>query len=427
MYKYLTILVAAASLAFCSCSEEPLNAECDIEVASVHVDDAESIFYHAYDTLQTVSSTADSIGFFVRPGVEINSLPLTLTVTAGAQIYMLDEAGVQTAFVNGQGVDFSGDRVQTFRIVSEDGAWSRDYRICVVHDVDPSFGHKFYTFNFDGNYALNDPSKTINDKQCYFVWTETDSANVVDLFGEESWKCGNPGFKLSKSSAKPMEYPSTPVIGGGPDGSDCVKLETMDTGAFGKMVNMRMAAGSLFTGYFDVANALKDALKATQFGTPFKHKPVKMTVWLKYELGAFYQDKEGNKVEGLIDEPDAYCVVYRNQDAEGNRVLLDGNDVLINKHIVGMGRLPHNYYYEEVDGRQIRRDKEGMSPIHGLTSEWQKVELDIDYTEEIDQEVMAQNGYSIIIGFASSWQGAYFHGAIGNKLFIDNITLECEY
>lgn len=426
MNKYLAASLLLAGFFMASCSEEPLNAECDIEVASVHVDDPESIFYHAFDTLQTVSSVSDSIGFFVRPGVQIASLPLTLTVTPGATIFMND-GGSLVPFVNGSLVDFSGDQMHNFRIVSEDKAWSRDYKIGVVHDVDPSFGHKFYTFTFDGNYALNDPSKTVNDRGCYFVWTETDSLNVADIFGVEPWKCGNPGFKLSKSSAKPMEYPSIPLIGGGPDGSDCVKLETMGTGSFGVMVDMRMAAGSLFTGEFDVANALKDALKATRFGVPFKHKPIKFAVDLRFELGEFFQDKKGNKVEDVIDEPDAYVVVYRNQDEQGNEVMLDGNDVLINKYIVGMARLPHNYYYEEVDGRTIRRDLVGNNPIHGVTSEWQHFEMDIEYTQEIDPEVLANNGYNLIISFSSSWQGAYFRGAIGNKLFIDNITLECEY
>jgi len=426
MNKYLAVLLALAGFVFASCGEEPLNAECDIEVASLHVDDPESIFYHAYDTLQTVSSVSDSIGFFARPNVEVGNLPLTLTVTEGAIIYCTDN-GTAVPFVNGTPVDFSDDQIHTFRIVSQDGAWSRDYKICVIHDVDPSFGHTHYYFTFDDNYALNDPTKTTEDKGCYFIWTETDSANVADIFGLESWKCGNPGFKLSKSSAKPFEYPTVPVVGGGPDGTDCVKLETMDTGAFGRMVNMRIAAGSLFTGFFDVANALKDARKATQFGLPFKHKPIKFSVDLRFELGSYYQDKEGNAVEGVIDEPDAYVVMYRNQDANGNEVMLDGDDVLINENIVAMARLPHHYTFEEVDGRVIRRDLVGNDPIHGLTSEWQRVEMDIEYTEELDTEALANNGYSIIIGFASSWQGAYFTGAVGNKLYIDNIEIECEY
>ena len=411
----LTTLLAAALLGMSSCSEEPLNAECDIESVSLHLDEPGKYFYHDYDTLQTVPSTADSIGFVIRSYENVGALPVTLKITPGAKAYVLGADGAETPFRNGQMLDFSDEQVQRIRVVSEDGNWNRLYRLCVMHDV-PSEGNMTFDFN---DYALDASGK-------YYVWNITDENAVNGLFGggEATWKNGNPGFKLSKSSAKPMEYPSTPVIGGGPDGSDCVKLETMDTGAFGNMVNMRMAAGSMFLGEFDVANALKDALKATRFGLPFKHKPVKFSVWLKYEQSSkFFQDKMGKPMDGIIDEPDAYIVVYRNQDEDGNRVMLDGNDVLTNKHIVGMARLPHHTYLDE---EGIRRDQIGNDPIHGLTNEWQKVEMDIEYTEELDPEVLANNGYSLIIGFACSWQGAYFKGSIGNKLYIDNINVVCE-
>lgn len=429
MKKLLLFPMLAATMTLFSCiGEEPLNAECDIERASVRVDNPEELFYNDYDTVKVISSTADSIGFFVRPRAEVTTLPLYLTVTEGATIYRLEE-GQEVPFRNGSEVDFSEDRAQYFRIYSQDRMWSRDYKVCVVHDVDPTFGHVFYHFTFDGNYNLFDPNKSIDDKGNYFVWTEVDEMLVGDIFGSESWKCGNPGFKLSKSSAKAMDYPTTPCVGEGPDGSDCVKLETKDTGAFGNMVNMRIASGSLFTGFFDVENALKDALKATQFGLPFKHKPSTFRVWMKCQVGDKFQDKKGKKVEGVIDEPDAYVVVYRNRDEQGHQVLLDGNDVLTSRYIVGMARLPHHYYYEEDpnDGRTIRRDQLSDSPIHGVTGEWQQFELPIQYTEELDQEVLANNGYSIIIGFSSSWQGAYFQGAVGTKLWIDNIEIECEY
>ncbi len=399
-----------------SCSEEPLNAECDIESVSLALDEPDRYFYHDYDTLQVIPSTADSIGFIIRSYESVGMVPLTLHVTPGAKVYTLQADGSEVVFHNGQALDFSNEQVHRLKVVSEDGNWNRLYRICILHDV-PSEGNMTFDFN---NYALDSSGK-------YYIWNITDVNAVNGLFGgasDATWKNGNPGFKLSKSSAKPLEYPSIPVEGGGPDGSSCVKLETMDTGAFGNMVNMRMASGSMFIGEFDVANALKDALKATRFGLPFTHKPVKMTAWLKYEASTrAFQDKMGKPMEGIVDEPDAYVVVYRNQDEEGNRVVLDGNDVLTSKYIVGMARLPHHTYVDE-DG--VRRDELGNDPIHGLTSEWQQVELNVEYTQDIDPEILANKGYSLLIGFACSWQGAYFKGSIGNKLYIDNVNVICE-
>lgn len=411
----LTTLLLAGMATLSSCSEEPLNAECDIEAISLHLDNPIKYFYHDYDTLQAVPSTVTDITFTIRSYENVGSLPVTLKVTPGAKVYQCIYNDKENEFHNGQMLDFSDEQVQQLMVVSEDGQWNRLYNICVKHDL-PSEGNMTFDFN---DYELDGSGK-------YYVWNITDQNAVNGLFGgvDATWKNGNPGFKLSKSSAKPLEYPSTPVVGGGPDGSDCVKLETMDTGAFGNMVNMRMAAGSMFLGEFDVANALKDALKATRFGLPFTHKPVKLSVWLKYEASSKpFQDKMGKPVEGIVDEPDAYIVVYRNQDENGNRVMLDGNDVLINKHIVGMARLPHHTYLDE---NGIRCDQLGNDPIHGLTAEWQEVVLDVEYSQELDPEILANKGYSIVIGFACSWQGAYFNGSIGNKLYIDNVKVICE-
>ena len=426
MNRYLVFSLIVAFMMLTSCiGDEPLNAECDIETVSLHIDDAESIFYHAYDTIQVVSSVSDSVGFLARSNARVSSYPVSLCTTQGASVFIAEESGWKP-FVNGSEVDFSNEKIQHFRVVSQDGAWSRQYKVCIVKDKSVVGDELTLTFGFNGNFVLNNPTKTNDDKGFYYIWTETDETNVLELFGGESWRCGNPGFKLSKSSAKPLDYPSVPVVGGGPDGTDCVKLETMDTGAFGRMVNMRIASGSLFNGFFDVANALKDALKATQFGLPFKHKPAKFSVWLRCEIASPFLDKSGSVIDGVTDEPDAYVVVYRNQDEQGNRVMLDGNDVLTSKYIVGMARLPH-HYYEDVDGRTVRRDQLSNEPIHEVTDEWKQFDMDVEYTEELDRDVLANNGYSMIIGFASSWQGAYFKGAVGNKLWIDNITISCEY
>lgn len=388
-------------LASCIAAEQD-NTECDIEAVSLHFDTPSDIFYHDYDTMMTVISSETNIEFVVRSYANVQSVPLTLRVTEGATIFIKSEDGTDVPFQNGSLVDFSDERIQRFHIVSEDKSWSRDYSISVVHEA-PSEGNLFIDFE---DYSLDPSGK-------YYQWV------APDVFTDGMWKNGNPGFKISKSSAKPLEYPSTPVAGGGPDGSACLKLETCDTGPFGKMVNMRLASGSMFNGIFDVGNALTDALKATQFGTPYLHKPIMMRGWFKFEPGSVFQDRMGNPIEGVIDEPDAYVVLYRNEDESGNKIQLDGNDVLSSPYIIGKGRLPHHY---NADGT----DQLTANPIHGLTSEWQEVTIPVVYTTEPDPTILQNKGYSIILGFASSWGGAYFKGAIGSKFCIDNIELFCE-
>jgi hypothetical protein len=50
----------------------------------------------------------------------------------------------------------------------------------------------------------------------------------------------------------------------------------------------------------------------------------------------------------------------------------------------------------------------------------------MEYRSEVDADILANRGYSLVISFASSWQGGEFKGAIGSKLFLDNVQLYCE-
>src|SRR3712207_8170453 len=54
--------------------DEPLNAECDIEAISFHLEQPEEVFYNATDTVQSVSSTVTDITFSVRRKADITSL-----------------------------------------------------------------------------------------------------------------------------------------------------------------------------------------------------------------------------------------------------------------------------------------------------------------------------------------------------------------
>lgn len=432
MKKLLFLPLAFAAFTFVSCSEEPLNMECDIEKAYIHVDNPAELFYDGQqgDTLAyaelngMVPSAVDSIGFTVRTDCNPGQYPLYLTLTPGAKAYILSADGSKAPFNNGSAIDFSNENITRILVVSEDGEWSRTYRFSMTHRV-PTSGDMFFDFN--GNYFLRN-----SNKAQYYVWGVTDQNALNGLFlGDPEWKNGNPGYALSKSSSPADMYPTSPVFGGSPDGSDCIKLETMTTGSLGAMAKIYIAAGSLFNGSFDPKSALKSraaAKSATRFGTPFCHKPVRFSVDMRYEPASDYWDEDKNVHPELIDEPDAYCVIYRNVDDEGNAFILDGNNVVTSKNIVGMARLPHNYTYDaENNGHPMyRHDLPGNTPIHGVGTQWTHIELPIEYYSELDPEILANYGYSMAIGFTCSWQGGDFRGALGSKLYIDNIKVECE-
>lgn len=444
------IVVSAAMFMTACISEEPLAIECDIDTIVVMVDDADKVFSSKSGGVVIKKDTCmldlkdrlqeNEITFTVKHGVEVGAYPTYISASRGATVYLVDpqSANAIMPFKNGQVVDYSTSEETpvVFHVHSQsfdetEKKWERKYTVKFIHEAEEeveieSGSSRFQMkYIFDNNYAFDKSSS-------YYEWTETDP-QLLPLFqtGDAVWRNGNPGYKLSKSSAPAEDYPTIAAKTAGPDGSDCVKLETKSTGSFGAMVGMANAAGSLFNGVFDVTNALKNARLATKFGVPFRYLPVKIEADLRMENMGEISDAEGT----FMDEPDLYCVLYDNC---GGTYMLNGNDVLSSDKIVAIARLEH--YYDEADPK---KDLTTMSPKHGVTSEWQHFELYLDYNpfdrtkekpdtlidekaaERIDMDKLANYGYSIVIGASSSWQGAHFRANIGSVLYLDNIELTC--
>lgn len=444
------IVVSAAMFMTACISEEPLAIECDIETIVVMVDDADKVFSNKSGGVVIKKDTCEldlkdklqenEITFTVKHDVEVGAYPTYISASRGATVYLVDpqSANAIMPFKNGQVVDYSTSEETpvVFHVHSQsfdetEKKWERKYTVKFIHEAEEeveieSGSNRFQMkYIFDNNYAFDKSSS-------YYEWTETDP-QLLPLFqtGDAVWRNGNPGYKLSKSSAPAEDYPTIAAKTAGPDGSDCVKLETKSTGSFGAMVGMANAAGSLFNGVFDVSNALKNARLATKFGVPFRYLPVKIEADLRMENMGEVSDAEGT----FMDEPDLYCVLYDNC---GGTYMLNGNDVLSSDKIVAIARLEH--YYDEANPK---KDLTTMSPKHGVTSEWQHFELYLDYNpfdrtkekpdtlidekaaESIDMDKLANYGYSIVIGASSSWQGAHFRANIGSTLYLDNIELTC--
>ena len=119
------------------------------------------------------------------------------------------------------------------------------------------------------------------------------------------------------------------------------------------------------------------------------------------------QDKNGREIVGERDAPDIYCVVYKNIDANGNRIQLDGSNIFTSPAIVGIGR--------------IKRDEIDFS------NQWVGFNIPIVYVVPVDKSDVKNNLYSTAIVFTSSIRGAEFVGAPGSTLWIDNVKLESEY
>ncbi len=369
MRKLFAIILVSLALTSCF-KDEPLNSECDIQKAVVRLSDYSTLFYNASDTAATINpdyASSDIVFGNVLMNADLRQLAPEFQLTPGATIEP----------ASGTPRDFSQGG-QTYKVTSEDGKWSRTY---MVRFVKPQ---RFTQYDFE-NYFLNDKGK-------YYIWSDMPEGEVPN------WSTANAGFGIARSNAKPEEYPTVPE----PNGLDgaCVRLTTRSTGSWGIMVNKRLAAGNLYLGSFDVSKALTQTLKSTLFGLPFDEKPLRFTGYYKYRPGEQMQDKSGAKIEGT-DTGAIYAVLYKNHDADGNPVVLTGEDI----------------------GSSTQRVAKAEVKEIIVSDEWTSFDVEFDYWEELDMSLLQSMGYSLAIVCSSSKEGDLYQGAIGSTLLVDKLAI----
>ncbi len=402
MKLHYIIWAAAASLSLTSCfKEEPLNAECDIESATVHVTNPSDYFAQLNDSIIVPNGDfrSDEIVFHVKNKADLSQMAPTFKLTPGATIS--PESGSTHDFTNG---------AVLYTTTSEDGANHRVYKVefrrdtiavkdTIIIDKKDSTSYKAYAIEYDFENPTLISEKHGKVFYKYYDWAGNDAEY-------NKWATGNPGYAMSPltTANKYEEYP-TCYLEEGYEGHG-VQLTTRETGPLAHSQNppMPMAAGNLFLGTFNAANAFDDALSATQFGVKFSKQPVKFTGYYKYKPEP-YELNERN----VIDEGSIYAVFYKrefttNEKGEQVEVFLNGRDVQTNPRIVALAKMPT------------------VPP----TDSWTPFDIEFKYTEPIDEQLLENNGYNLTIVFSSSINGAYFLGGIGSTLCIDKIRLICK-
>ena len=378
--RIFVLLSFGAAVGFFSSfiKDEPLNSECDIETAYVHVDNPARMFFNAADTLVDVLYSEDYIRFRVRKGADLTQMAPVFRITEGAT--------VQPS--SGSVHDFSGGRSVAYTVTSQDGNWKRSYY--VLFEEFSNTTTDTLKFDFE-NYRIKSSTER------YYVWTE----NAADTTASAGWDSGNGGFWMVKSKADPDQYP-TAVLDNGYSGKG-VCLTTRDTGSLGLLKNMPLAAGNLFLGRFDVRLALADAMKATQFGIPFDKQPVSIEGYYKYKPGEKFQKRDLSVVPGRVDQGTIYAVLYRNADSEGNPIVLYGDNVQTSPNVVALAKV------------------DDISEA----SDWTRFKVDFVYSSEVDPDLLANYGYSFTLVFSSSVNGGDFEGAVGSTLCVDEVRVVC--
>lgn len=270
---------------------------------------------------------------------------------------------------------------RSFTVTSEDKKVQSTYTIHVMLPVDLPSLFRFEELQSNPNYHI--------------LYIDKENSNLT-------WASGNPGYELTFMAKEPTDYP-TVQVGDGYQGK-AVKLETRSTGSFGAMVKMYIAAGNLFIGTFDLANALKDPRKATNFGLQFYKHPQTLKGRYKYKAGPVYTES-GKPQPGLKDRCDIYAIMY---EADEVSFMLNGENALTSDKLVSVARLNPA---DIVEG-----------------DEWSTFSLPFELRtgKTIDSKKLIAGKYKLAIVLSSSVDGAYFKGAVGSALYVDELELICK-
>lgn len=181
--------------------------------------------------------------------------------------------------------DFTNPVIYT--VTAEDGSTAA-YTVEVIQEgSEPQLENSSFDSWFTTPKGYQEPGRDANS-----IWA-TGNAGTVTL--------GNPNV--------------TPLTINGTD--QAVKLVTLDLGSLAGLIGQRMAAGSLFTGKFqlDIANPLN----STKFGIPFAAKPKKFSVKYAYSPGSPYLSKSGQTLN-KNDSCDIYVLLENREGSEPKRV-----------------------------------------------------------------------------------------------------------
>lgn len=361
-FKIVLGYLLIGSILFSCIKDEALNSEADIEACAL--DD---------DLLKTEPIIGNNtVAMMVKSSANVSNLAPQFVLTPGATIS--PESGTTRDFTS----------PQTYIVTSQDEKWSKTYTVTV------SISPLQTKYNFE-HFELYNNS--------YYIFYEIDAAEKK----QDIWASGNGGFSLVASGKKPEDYPTAPYKNG-LDGY-CAKLETRSTGSLGAIVNMRLAAGNLFIGKFDVLNAIGNALGATQFGLPVDFIPTSFTGYYKYKAGETYQNNAGKPVPDKKDTFDLYAILY---ETDNEVKYLDGRNSLTSPNLIMVAKI---------------KDEDKLE-----TDEWTYFDIPFIMQEgkTLDIEKLNNDKYNLSIVLSSSKDGALFEGAVGSTLLIDKIELKLQ-
>lgn len=380
---WITLLIVTFTLVSCI-KDEAKNKECDILKAWVQSDEYAS--YFSDQNLMhkdNISSIENEITFTVRLGAlqHLSHVPVYFEITSGATIEP----------ANGSAQDFTAGPV-TYTVTSEDGAWTRQYKVSFVEPSFPTF-----KFGFE-NVEVFDNVLT---KSQYHIFYDFDESGQRQNF----WSTPNPGAAVTLGfSHQPEDFPTYSVEDGYVGKGVC--LETISTGLMGQQLKKPFSPGTIYFGKFILENLITNTTRTTQFGIRVTREPLRVTGYYKYTPGEKFIDKDSKEIVGRIDEGCIYALFYKNKDAQGKDYYIYAGDVVDQSRL---GTIDNVYRYARIE-KVISTDK------------WTYFEMYFDGLD-VDPQEVADGAFNMALVFASSKDGSFFEGAVGSKLYIDEVEV----
>ena len=376
-YHVLILLLPLLGALTACIRDEALGTECDIlGVSPVWLEEG---LHAGFMTGNPVIKNA-SVTFFIKPDADVSALNPQFEITHSATLYK-GRWEERTPFKAEETFDFS--EPQTYCVVSEDGVWHKDYTVSFeVPRPTDIFSFECYIYDDKNQY------------QC-LLQPQTDG-----LLSASIWASGNGGYAMTGMAKVPEDYP-TVFVEGGVSGC-CAKLETKNAGDYGRRASKPIAAGNLFIGEFQALKAMLAPLDATRFGLQIvKGEPATLSGYYRYKAGDLVINKDAKVLPEKHDTCDIYAVLYEVDPTKF--VPLNGRDILSSPRIVSMARIDDP----------------------GEPSEWTYFEepFKLKNGKVFDEELLRSGGYALAVVMTSSRQGAYFEGAIGSVLYVDEIKL----
>ncbi|MBQ7819824.1 MAG: PCMD domain-containing protein [Bacteroidales bacterium] len=398
----ITLLLALPLMVLSSCIKDELP-NTDADILDIELDKDVIIGKKIENDRITVFITPNSYG-------DLTNIKPTYVLSEGSKIIRGDD-----------NYDYSS--AHEIEVISEDGNWRKVHEVRIM---DMAFPTEYYFENWEEN---RNTSGVYED--CYERLMN--NGNTSDFY---IWASGNLGYRITGKGTNPSDYPTYKTLSqdDAHNGAYAAVLETRYVGAIGQ--GSPLAAGNLFIGEFSGKgiNIMKQQMKATRFGIPFNKKPKSLKVWFKYKSGGIISiynesgdiigtrttnnDNSGNNQNtGSKDYAAIYAVMFDNVKAKelyNGKNYLDGSTILSSPAEVGRAILTDNTKYGTPTNKE------------GYPNEYVEIELPFTFSSPIDENRLKNFEYSITIVFSSSYYGAEFQGAVGSKLWIDDVILECE-